>query len=166
MLSLVHALLIVSSTPSLVVTLDGGKSFEIALEAKGSPRTAARIQELVRAKFYDGMRFHRVEPWVVQWGAPASRKGVDDPGVGAGGSGKTMPFEQSATSFVRGVVGIASFGAKQGGDSQIFVLRKDATYLNGQYAVLGKVTKGMDVIDGVKRGDRIVSVRIRVGSRR
>ena len=153
------ALTPVAST-ELKVTMEGGKSFVIACDSKGSPKTVKRIVELVKKKFYDGQRFHRVESWVVQWGDPASKKSANEPGVGSGGSGQALPWEESTTSFVRGVVGVASTGAKVGGDSQLFVLTHDATHLNGNYAVLGKVTKGMDVVDKIARGDKIVSITV------
>jgi peptidylprolyl isomerase len=80
--------------------------------------------------------------------------------VGGGGSGKALPFEGSSVEFRRGVVGIASTGARTGGDAQLFVLTRDALPLNGDYAVLGKVTRGMAAVDKVQRGDRIVRIRV------
>jgi cyclophilin family peptidyl-prolyl cis-trans isomerase len=148
------------SGPKLVFTMASGKSFTITTDKKGSPKTVAHIISLVKKKFYDGIRFHRVENWVVQWGDPASKKGVDQPGMGSGGSGGSIPFESNPASFTRGVVGIASTGEKVGGDSQLFVVTKDSTFLNGNYAVAGKVTKGMDVIDKVQVGDQIKKVKV------
>jgi cyclophilin family peptidyl-prolyl cis-trans isomerase len=147
--------------PKLVVTMGNGKAFTIATDQKGSPKTVAHILALVKKKFYDGQKVHRVEEWVTQWGDPGTKNGsVDGPGIGSGGSGKDVPFEPSKTGFVRGVVGLASTGAQVGGDSQLFVLKRDAAYLNGNYAVVGVVTKGMGVVDGIKRGDKIKSIRI------
>lgn len=146
--------------PKVVVTMSNGKSFTIATDSKGSPKTVARVLELVKEKFYDGQRFHRVEPWVVQWGAPQSKKGIDSPGVGNGGSGKSMAFESSKAKFDRGVVGVASTGARLGGDSQLFILTKPAMHLNGDYAVVGKVISGMDVVDKIKLGDKITSIKV------
>jgi len=148
--------------PKLVFNLDGGKSFTIATDAKGSPKTVKRIIELVKSKFYNGIRFHRVENWVVQWGDPISKKSVDPSSrVGTGGSGKgDIPFEKNSAEFLRGVVGVASTGKGVGGDCQIFVVKKDSQFLNGDYAVVGKVTKGMDVIDKVEVGTTIKSVKV------
>lgn len=159
------ALLIVArgpGQPMITVTMANKKQFVIAVDAQGSPKTTAHIAALIKKKFYDGILFHRVEPWVVQWGDPESKKGINTPGLGNGGSGKQMPFEGSKTSFVRGVVGIASTGQKVGGDSQIFILTKDATHLNGSYAVLGKVVSGMDVVDKLKVGDKIATMTIKM----
>lgn len=147
--------------PKLVFNMDNGKSFTIATDAKGSPKTVKRIVELVKSKFYDGIRFHRVEPWVVQWGDPISKKSVDpSSGVGTSGSGKNIPFEKSKADFVRGVVGVASTGLGVGGDSQLFILKSDAQHLNGGYAVVGKVTKGMEVIDKIEIGAKIKTVKV------
>ncbi|MBS1704385.1 MAG: peptidylprolyl isomerase [Armatimonadetes bacterium] len=145
--------------PTITVMMASKKSFVIQTETANSPKTVAQIVGLCNKKFYDGQLVHRVEDWVVQWGDPTSRKGVDAPGVGEGGSGKDLPFEESPVEFKRGIVGIASTGMKVGGDSQIFILTKDAERLTKNYAVLGKVIKGMDVVDGIKRGDKIVSMR-------
>lgn len=152
------------ASPLLKVTMDGGKAFTIQTDPKGAPRTVARILELVKAKFYDGQRFHRVEDWVVQWGAPQSKKNVNDPAVGNGGSGKNMIFEAGSLSFTKGVCGVASTGAKLGGDSQLFIVKRDSTFLNGDYSAWGKVVSGMNVVEAIKRGDRIKSIAISVGA--
>jgi peptidylprolyl isomerase len=147
--------------PKLVVTMGNGKSFTIETDLKGSPKTVAHILELVKKKFYDGQKVHRVEPWVTQWGNLETKtKSVDDPTLKEVGSGTPMPFEASKISFKRGVVGIASTGFKVGGDSQLFVLKSDATRLDGDYAVLGVVTKGMDLVDKIVRGDKVKSIRV------
>lgn len=146
--------------PTITVTFSNKKSFVIQTETSSSPKTVARISELVKQKYYDGILFHRVEDWVVQWGDPNTKKGLDTPGVGSGGTGKNMPFETSPIEFKRGIVGIASTGTKKGGDSQLFVLTKDAPHLTGNYAVLGRVSKGMEVVDAIKRGDKVVSMKL------
>jgi peptidylprolyl isomerase len=149
------------SGPKIVVTMGNGKSFTIATDQKGSPKTVAHILALVKKKFYDGQQVHRVEDWVTQWGDPQTKtKSVDDEGIGGGGSGENVPFEASSISFKRGVVGLASTAKRIGGDSQLFVLTKDAPYLDGDYAVVGVVTSGMAVLDKVVRGDKIKSMRV------
>ncbi len=164
MLTTLCALALVGQTaykptgPQIVVTMVSKKTFTITCDPKASPKTVARITELVKAKFYDGIKFHRVEPWVVQWGDPVSRKNLA--GAGSSGSGKNMPFEGSKVDFNRGVVGIASTGSGVGGDSQLFILLENTTRLNGMYAVLGKVTKGMEVVDKIKIGDQIKTMRV------
>jgi cyclophilin family peptidyl-prolyl cis-trans isomerase len=141
--------------PVIRFTMNNGRSFEIATDPKASPKTVAHILGLVKKGFYDGQRVHRVEWWVTQWGAPASRtKPLDSDDVGDGGSGITLPFERSEIDFKRGVVGIASEGLQLGGDSQLFIIKQDALRLYGSYAVVGKVVKGMDTVGSIQRGDR------------
>lgn len=140
-------------------TFTSGKSFVITTDPKGSPKTTAQIVDLVKKKFYDGQKVHRVEDWVIQWGDPASRNGIGGR-VGSGGSGKQLPFESNPASFMKGVVGIASTGSRVGGDSQLFIVLKDSEFLNGNYAILGKVTEGMDVAMKVTAGDTFKSATI------
>lgn len=147
--------------PRIEVELTGHRSFVITTDPKGSPETTHRILRLVRAGFYDGQRIHRVESWVVQWGDPQSKTlPPGDSRIGSGGSGTPLPFEDSGVDFRRGVVGIASTGKGVGGDSQLFVLTRDATHLDHGYAVLGRVTEGMRVVDRIKIGDKIVRMTV------
>ncbi len=147
--------------PVIEVVMESRGKFEITTDPKNSPKTVEGILKLVKSKFYDRQRIHRVESWVTQWGAPASKTmplTVDE--VLGGGSGKPLPFEMCEVDFVRGVCGIASTGLQVGGDSQIFILKSDALRLYHSYAVLGKVTKGMEVVDKIKKGDRIKSMKV------
>jgi len=145
--------------PRIEVRVENKGRFIISTDSKGSPKTVKHILNLVSKKFYDAQTFHRVENWVVQWGDPGSRT-PDNPEVGDGGSGKDIPFEESKVEFVRGTVGVASTGLKVGGDSQLFILTQDAARLNGNYAVVGRVTHGMEVVDVLERNDRILSLRV------
>jgi peptidyl-prolyl cis-trans isomerase B (cyclophilin B) len=164
--------------PIIVTTMEGGKIFEITTDPKTSPKTVDHILNLVRSKFYDRQRIHRVEWWVTQWGAPASKdkpmmvKGKDgkmvvNDAVGDGGSGKDISeFEMARdVDFLRGIVGVASTGLQVPGDSQLFILKANTMRLYNSYAVVGKVTKGMDVVDKIKFSDRIRTMRVR-GNRR
>jgi cyclophilin family peptidyl-prolyl cis-trans isomerase len=149
------------SGPKILVSLEGGKSFTIQLDEKNTPKTAARITELVRKGFYDGQRFHRVvKDFCVQWGDPQSKEGIDSPLVGTKGSGVTIPFEAGKLPLAVGTLGMASTGSKVGGDSQMFVVTGDMTFHNGNYAAFGKVVKGMDVVLKIAQGDKIVSMKI------
>ncbi len=159
--------------PRIRFTMQNGSSFVITTDPNSSPKTVAHILALVRKGFYDRQRVHRVEHWVTQWGAPASRsepldvkdqksgKIVQNERVGDGGSGKDISvFEMSEVDYYRGVVGIASNGLQLPGDSQLFVLKKPWQRLYHSYAAVGKVTSGMNVVDAIKRGDRIRSARV------
>ncbi|MBN9501711.1 MAG: hypothetical protein BGO01_15430 [Armatimonadetes bacterium 55-13] len=154
--------------PKVVFEMASGGSFVITTDPKTSPNTVAHILKLVKSGFYDRQRVHRVESWVTQWSAPASKMEPLDiknaegklelnPKVGDGGSGRNIErFEEAPNvDFVRGMVGIASEGLQLPGDSQLFVLKQDALRLYRSYAVVGMVTKGMDVIGKIQRGDRI-----------
>jgi peptidylprolyl isomerase len=143
------------------VVMENGGRFVITTDPKASPKTIRHILDLVDHKFYDRQRVHRVEYWVTQWGDPASRtKPMNDPKMGDGDSGHRLAFEMSDIDFTRGVVGVASDGLQNGGDSQLFVIKSNRLYLYHSYAVVGKVTKGMEVVDRIKKGDRIKSMRV------
>ncbi|MCL6623423.1 MAG: peptidylprolyl isomerase [Fimbriimonadales bacterium] len=153
--------------PILVVTVEKRGVFEITTDPKSSPKTVAHIVSLAKKGFYDRQRIHRVESWVIQWGAPASRdKPLNSEEVLGGGSGKQLPFEESEVDFTRGVCGIASTGLQVGGDSQIFILKRDWLRLWRSYAVLGKVTRGMEVVDKIRLGDRILRITVRENSKK
>lgn len=147
--------------PKIQVTMASGRSFVIETDPKGSPKTVAHILGLVKKGFYDGQRVHRVEYWVTQWGDPVSKKGMNAKGIGEGGSGRDIPFEERPdVDFTRGVVGIASSGLQRGGDSQLFIIKSDRLYLYRSYAVVGRVVRGMNVVDGIRKGDRIRRMRV------
>ena len=146
--------------PQIEVVLSTGKKFVITTDPKWYPKTTEGILKLVKKGFYTGIKFHRVEDWVIQWGDPTSKKSVDEPGVGSGGSGTSLPFEGGPVQFERGVVGIASTGSGVGGDSQLFVMKKSNASLYSSYAVLGLVTKGMDVVDSIERGATITRMSV------
>lgn len=124
-----------------------------------APGHVARIKELVREKFYDGIVFHRViEGFMAQTGCPQ--------GTGMGGSGQKLQAEFNPEPHVRGVCSMARAQDPNSGDSQFFICFGDATFLDGQYTVWGQVIEGMENIDKVKRGepvnepDSINSIRV------
>lgn len=132
----------------------------IAMRPDLAPRHVARIKELVRDRFYDGIVFHRViDGFMAQTGDPT--------GTGTGGSGKKLKAEFSREPHKRGTVSMARAQNPDSGDSQFFICFEDAPFLNGQYTVWGKVIEGMENVDGIKRGepvvdpDKIVSARIK-----
>jgi peptidylprolyl isomerase len=124
-----------------------------------APIHVARIKELVRDGFYDGLKFHRViDGFMAQTGCPH--------GSGTGGSGQKLKAEFSKEKHVRGTVSMARAQSPDSGDSQFFICFEDAKWLDGQYTVWGKVTAGMENVDRIKRGepvsdpDRIVTARM------
>ena len=134
-----------------VVELAKGGSFIIALRPDQAPNTVANFVAKSKDRKYDGLTFHRVEDWVVQGGDP----------TGNGTGGGKMPSELNQLPFKVGAVGVARGpDIKINNDHQWFVTKKDASWLNGQYTNFGQVTSGMDVVNGIRIGDVIKTVRI------
>ncbi len=118
----------------------------IKLRPDLAPKHVARIKQLVREGFYDGLTFHRViEGFMAQTGCPE--------GTGRGGSGQKLPAEFTDTPFERGTVGMARAQSPNSGDSQFFIMFDDGDFLNGQYTVWGEVVSGMEFVDKIKRGE-------------
>lgn len=134
------------------VELQKGGSFTIEFHRNEAPKTVDNFVNKAQAKFYDGLTFHRVEDWVVQGGDPQ----------GTGRGGGQMPSELNSLPFKVGAVGIAR-GAdiKINNDAQWFVVKTDASWLNGQYTNFGQVTSGMDVVTKIAIGDKIKSITIK-----
>src|SRR5712692_7403722 len=124
-----------------------------------APGHVARIKELVRDGFYNGVVVHRViDGFMAQTGCPH--------GTGTGGSGKKLKAEFNKEKHVRGTVSMARSSDPDSGDSQFFICFDDAGFLDGQYTAWGKVTSGMENVDKIKRGepvknpDKIVKARM------
>lgn len=142
----------------LVMTLESGP-VTIHLRPDLAPGHVARIRELARAGFYDGLAFHRVVPgFVAQGGCPE--------GSGFGGSGRRLKAEFNAEPHVRGVCSMARSAQPDSADSQFFICTDDARFLDRQYTVWGSVAAGMEHVDALPQGEpparpgRIVSMRI------
>jgi len=132
----------------------------IAMRPDLAPKHVERIKTLAREGFYDGIVFHRViEGFMAQTGCPH--------GTGTGGSKLgNLPAEFNAEPHVRGVCSMARAQNPNSANSQFFIVFDDATFLDRQYTVWGKVIEGMDNVDEIKRGepvvnpDKIVSMRV------
>src|SRR5262245_46386975 len=117
----------------------------------GAPLTRQRFLAAVRSRYYDGLTFHRVVPnFVIQGGSPNANEYCGD-----------CPFmrDEPGAMHTRGTVGISTRGPDTG-DAQIFVNLVDNARLDFDYTVFARVCKGMDVVDDIQEGDRIVRVRI------
>ena len=143
---------------TLVIETTKG-TVKIALRPDLAPNHVARIKELAREGFYDGVVFHRViDGFMAQTGDPN--------GTGTGGSGKKLKAEFSREPHVRGTASMARAQSPDSGDSQFFICFDDARFLDNQYTVWGKVIEGMENVDKIKRGepvrdpDRMVSVKV------
>ena len=120
----------------------------VAMRPDLAPNHVARIKELVRDGFYDGVVFHRViDGFMAQTGDPT--------GTGTGGSGKKLKAEFSREPHTRGTVSMARAQSPDSGDSQFFICFEDSPFLNGQYTVWGKVVEGMENVDKIKRGEPV-----------
>lgn len=118
-----------------------------------APITVTRIQELVKVGFYNGLIFHRVIPgFVIQGGDPS--------GTGSGGSGKKLKAEFSDLVHEKGSVAMARAQDINSADSQFYISLGKHPHLDGKYTIFGKVTEGMDVLDKVKQGDKMLSVTL------
>jgi len=131
----------------------------IKLRPDLAPGHVARIKELAREGFYDGLLFHRViDGFMAQTGDPQ--------GTGTGGSGKKLKAEFTREPFKRGTVGMARAQSPDSGDSQFFIMFDDGAFLNGKYTVWGQVTSGMEHVDAITRGeppgnpDKIVKMQV------
>ena len=144
---------------TLYVDLAKGR-VTIELLPKLAPGHVARIKELAREKFYDGVVFHRViEGFMAQGGDPT--------GTGMGGSKKPdLMAEFSKEPHVKGICSMARSSNQNSANSQFFICFGDAKFLDNQYTVWGRVTDGMDIVDKLKRGeppknpDKIVTMRV------
>jgi peptidylprolyl isomerase len=143
---------------TLVMELESGP-VTIALKPELAPEHVARIKELAREGFYDGIAFHRVvDGFVAQAGCPH--------GTGTGGSGKKLKAEFSEAPHARGVCSMARTSDPNSADSQFFICLDAANFLDGQYTVWGEVVEGMEHVDALPKGEppaepgKIVSMKV------
>ena len=132
---------------TLYMDLEDGRVV-IELRPDLAPKHVARIKELVRAGFYDGIVFHRVIPgFMAQTGDPT--------GTGTGGSDlPNIPAEFTQEPFKRGSVGMARSSSPNSANSQFFICYEGCGSLTGQYTLFGEVVAGMDVVDKIKKGNQ------------
>ncbi len=138
----------------LIATFDTSRGpIKIELYPDKAPLTVANFVNLAKRGFYDGLNFHRViDDFMIQGGCPQGR--------GTGGPG--YKFEDETNNGVRhdrGVISMANAGPDTNG-SQFFITHIKTDWLDGKHTVFGKVLEGQDVVDAVKQGDTIKSIRI------
>lgn len=132
----------------VAITVRDYGTITVELDADAAPITVQNFLDLADSGFYDGLTFHRImEGFMIQGGDPE--------GTGMGGSDKTIKGEFSANgvenplSHTRGAISMARSSAMDSASSQVFIVQKDSTFLDGQYACFGYVTDGMDVVDAI-----------------
>ncbi|MBD3224845.1 MAG: peptidylprolyl isomerase [Caldithrix sp.] len=139
-------------SPSLVELKTTQGSITIRLLPGIAPLTVHNFLNLVNKKFYDGLTFHRViADFVIQGGDPS--------GTGWGGLPFFIPNENSFEPFKRGSVGIATSGMDTG-SCQFFICQSEQFHLTGDYTLFGQVTKGMQTVDRVLPGDKIIEAKV------
>ncbi len=128
---------------TLVMELEHGRVV-IQMLPEAAPNHVARIKELTRQGFYDGIVFHRVmEGFMAQTGDPT--------GTGSGGSGQNIKAEFSSEPYLRGTMGMARSQSPNSADSQFFITLAPARSLDNKYTVWGRVIEGMEAVDQIKK---------------
>ena len=132
------------------ITTSKGK-IKISFYGKDAPKTVENFVSKAKSGFYNNLTFHRVEDWVAQGGDPK----------GNGTGGGTMPTELNDKPFTVGSVGVARGNdIKISNDSQFFITKTDASWLTGQYTNFGIVTEGMNVVNTLQIGDKILGITV------
>jgi len=149
--------------PTAVIALEKGGAITLELFPADAPKHVENFVKLVRAGFYDGQRFHRIEPgFVVQLGDPQSKTlPMDHPAMGTGGPGYTIKAEFNSRKFDRGLLGMARTSDPDSAGSQFYIMLVRANHLDGKYTAFGRVAGGMEVVDTIKVGDRVKTVKIK-----
>ena len=144
---------------TLILTLDTGP-VTIELRPDLAPKHVARIKELAREGFYDGVVFHRVIPRFMA-------QGGDPTGTGMSGSKKpNLPAEFNDEPHTRGACSMARTSDPDSANSQFFICLADAQFLDREYTVWGRVTAGMEAVDALPKGEpprnpgKIVTARV------
>ena len=142
----------ISGRPQVEINTAKGK-IVLELRPDVAPKTVVNYLGKWSRGECNNLTFYRVEDWVVQ--------GCDPAGDGTGGS-STLPTENSQESFTAGALGVArrAVPADVSNDSQFFIVKKDSTFLDGQYTYFGKVLSGLDVVNSISIGDKIISTTI------
>jgi cyclophilin family peptidyl-prolyl cis-trans isomerase len=117
----------------------------------GVSKTIANFEQKANSGFFDGLKFHRVEHWVIQGGDP----------TGTGSGGNKIPSEYNNLPFNPGALGVARGPDRRlNSDCQFFIVKTDANFLNGDYTNFGQVIEGMDVVKKIAIGDKMDKVTI------
>ncbi|MBE0475517.1 MAG: peptidylprolyl isomerase [Coriobacteriia bacterium] len=153
---------------------------EVEFYPEDAPETVKSFLKLAEDGFYDGIRFHRVEPgFVVQGGDPLT-KGLSaaevravierqrtrtmrpqDPALGTGGPGFNVRAEFNSRKHVTGTLAMARSESPDSAGSQFYICLGPQPFLDGNYTVFGQVTSGMDVVESIEIGDSIGTIDVR-----
>jgi peptidyl-prolyl cis-trans isomerase B (cyclophilin B) len=142
----------ITGRPQVEITTSKGV-FTVELRPDVAPKTVNNFLSKWNSDYCTNKTFHRVEDWVVQ--------GCDPKSDGTGGN-TNLPTETSTISFTAGSLGVArrTVPKDMSNDSQFFIVKKDSTFLDGEYTYFGKVVSGMDVVNKLAVGDKITSTNL------
>ena len=139
--------------PTAVIVMAKGGEIRIELFPEDAPKTVESFVTLSKNGFYDGLAFHRVVPGFVA-------QGGDPKGDGTGGPGYTVKAEFNARKHVRGTLAMARAQHPDSAGSQFYICFAPQPSLDGKYTVFGQVVSGMEVVDQIKIGDKMTTIRI------
>jgi peptidyl-prolyl cis-trans isomerase B (cyclophilin B) len=139
-----------ASMPATIKTTKG--DIHIVLYGKDTPNTVRNFMAKAQGGFYNNLTFHRVEDWVIQGGDP----------TGTGTGGGQIASELNDKPFVTGALGLARTPASKAisNDSQFFIVKTDSHHLDGEYVNFGMVTSGMDIVNSIAKGDKILVITV------
>ena len=129
-------------------------TIELELFEEDAPNTVANFEKLIEEGFYDGLTFHRVIPnFVIQGGCPN--------GNGTGGPGSTIKCETEGNPNKHGTGALSmAHAGKDTGGSQFFITHSPQPHLDGVHTVFGQVIKGMDVVNDIEAGDKMLKLQV------
>jgi len=149
----------------IVMETDRG-TFEMELFKSEAPKSVAHLTDLFNKGFYRGLRFHRVTASLVQIGDPQTRNFRNEAAWGTGNSGDPIGVAEISKTrkHVRGTVGLAYSGDPKYADSQFYIMKTASPSLDGKYAIVGQVIKGMEVVDKIQRPDVLKNATIKAAT--
>lgn len=134
--------------PIVTIEMENGNKIKAELFPEVAPNTVKNFISLIKKGFYDGLIFHRVIPnFMIQGGCPEGR-GIGGPGYSIKGEFKSNGFENSL-KHSRGVLSMARAAHPNSAGSQFFIMHKESSHLDGQYAGFGQVIEGMEEVDRI-----------------
>ncbi len=135
------------------ITMEKGGVITIEFFPEDAPKTVENFVTLAKKGFYDGLVFHRVIPGFMA-------QGGDPKGDGTGGPGYTIKDEFNKQKHVRGAIAMARTSAPNSSGSQFYICFEPQPHLDGGYVVFGRVVSGMNIVDNIKKGDKMKTVKI------
>jgi len=137
------------SNPIVTITMENGGVIKAELYPEKAPNTVANFVNLVESGFYNGLIFHRVIPGFMIQGGDPNGTGMGGPGYSIKGEFARNGFRENNLKHTRGVLSMARSMMPNSAGSQFFIMHANAPHLDGDYAAFGKVTEGMEVVDGI-----------------